>query len=130
MKAILQEKLGGVVSVLCLIHCLGTAVVALLLPALASQLRIEWLEGVLTLAAVLLIGRSLRQQDEKQLPLPVGLFVAALLALLCGVVFGKEIGQQIGLFLLVLTQLAMLRGRREVSCACPHPDATTALGRP
>jgi hypothetical protein len=52
----LKERLVGLLPLLCLIHCVGTAVLASLMPAAALWMENEWLEGGLSALSALLIG--------------------------------------------------------------------------
>ncbi len=116
----LRARIAALLPVLCLIHCIATALFAAALPAAALWLHSEWLEAAMTALSMLVIGAPLlRRRDRDPEGLSLALFAAAVALSGLGWLYGQEPPRHLGLLLFVATQLVWLRSRRErPSCAC------------
>lgn len=118
-----KGRIVGLLPLLCLIHCVGTAILASLMPAAALLLHNEWLEGLLSLFSVLLIGTLVLRGRS----LADGLSILFGVTVLLGGVgwIGHFSWLRHGsLLLLVGVQLLWLRQRRlqhrHLHAAAPH----------
>lgn len=121
----LKEKLLGLLPTLCLIHCVGTAVLGSLMPAVALWMHSPWLEGGLSLLSVLLIG-ALVLRRRAGFDLLTGLFLATVVVGAAGWLLRVDMLRHGFLLLLVGVQLMWLRQRRAQHS---HDDARGHAGR-
>jgi len=104
-----KERLISLLPMLCLVHCVGTAVLASAMPAAALWMRSEWLEGLLSLLSALLTGAMvLRRRPSAGIIAPFG---ATLLLGISGWVWDLSWLRHGSLLLLVGVQLLLLRQR-------------------
>jgi len=124
----LRARIAALLPVLCLIHCIATALFAAALPAAALWLRSEWLEAALTALSVIVIGIPLlRRRDRDPEGLSLALFSAAVALSGLGWLYEQDPPRHLGLLLFVATQLVWLRSRRaHSSCACATPAPALA----
>ncbi len=122
----LRSHVAAFLPVLCLIHCIATALFAAVLPAFALWLQSEWIEAALTLISLLLIGGPLvrRSPDHDREGLSLALFAAGVALIGLGWLYGQEPPRHLGLLMLVATQLVFWRSRRtQRACDCTSsPD--------
>lgn len=127
----LRTRLAGVLPVLCLIHCIGTALFAAAMPAAALWMRSEWLEGGLTVLSAVLIGGPVLRRDRDTDPegLSLALFLAAVVLSALGWLYGQESPRHIGLMMFVATQIVWMRSRRgrAAACECAHHTPSVVL---
>lgn len=134
----LRERIVGILPLLCLIHCVGTAIVAVAMPAAALWMRNEWLEGGLTALSAILIGslvlrrRPAGDGDDVSDPInpSVALYIAAVVLAAIGWLYDADWLRHGSLLLLVATQLVWLRarGRRPLqTCECAHDAGPAAV---
>jgi hypothetical protein len=120
----LRLRVAALLPVLCLIHCIVTALLAAALPAAALWLHSEWLEGTLTLLSALATGMPLlrRWGEHDRQGLSLALFLAAVTLSGVGWIYDQEPPRLLGLLLFIATQLAWWRSRRrQAACACATP---------
>ncbi|HND10383.1 MAG TPA: hypothetical protein PLY80_08090 [Pseudomonadota bacterium] len=123
-------KLLSAVPALCFIHCVGTVLLALALPAAASLWTAgEWLEGPLWLLSIGVVGTLLYRR--RQLRGVTGALLS--LSLLLGLVgFGldSELARRISLLGLVALQLLSWQRRQKLAlvpvCPCAHHQRLAA----
>lgn len=141
-----KERLLGFLPMLCLVHCVGTGVLAVLMPGAALWMNSDWLEGLLSILSALLIGTlvlrpvpggaarwaTAESAHRKGVYWMRGLFAITILLGLCGWGFKVHFLRHGSLLLLIVVQLLWLRERRTVhrqgayhpqghehaSCAC------------
>ncbi len=126
----LRTRLVGLLPVLCLIHCVGTALFAAAMPAAALWMRNEWLEGGLTLLSAVLIGLqvSRRSPDTDPAGVSLAIYLSAVVMSGLGWIYGQEWPRHIGLLLFVGAQLFWLRSRRaRPACDCVNHRHSVAL---
>lgn len=117
----LRSRLVSLLPVLCLIHCVGTALFAAAMPAAALWMRNEWLEGSLTLLSAILIGVQVlrRSPDRDPAGASLAIYLSAVGLSALGWLYGQEWPRHIGLLLFVAAQLTWLRSRRtRPACDC------------
>jgi hypothetical protein len=107
----LKDRLVGILPALCLVHCVGTALVGALMPAAALWLHSPWLEGTLSLLSALLIG-ALVLRRRAGFDLLTGLYAATVAVGLVGWVARIDLLRHGSLLFLVGVQLMWLRQRR------------------
>jgi hypothetical protein len=125
-----RSRLASLLPVLCLIHCIGTALFAAAMPAAALWMRNEWLEGGLTLLSAVLIGAQVlrRNPDSDPAGASLAIYLSAVVMSALGWLYGQEWPRHIGLLLLVAAQLFWLRSRRtRPSCDCVDHGHGVAL---
>jgi hypothetical protein len=106
-----KERLIGLLPMICLVHCAGTALLAAVLPAAALWMHNEWLEGLLSLLSALLIG-TLVLRRRKAVDLIAVLFGATLALGLVGWIWDLSWLRHGSLLLLVGVQVLFMRERR------------------
>ena len=107
----LKERLIGLLPTLCLIHCIGTAIIGSVMPAAALWMHNPWLEGVLSLLSGLLIGFLILRR-RAGFDLLTGLFLGSVGIGLIGWIAHLDFLRHGSLLLLVGVQLLWLRQRR------------------
>jgi hypothetical protein len=115
--------LGFWLSLLCLVHCLGMALLVPLLPALALVAENEALEWALLALSATLAGRSCWRRGGARLYL----WAAATGLGLAGLIFDGERLLQIAFALLAAVQLGQVVRR---ACRCQAPGCPTCGGGP
>src|SRR5262249_48080737 len=106
-----KERLIGLLPTLCLVHCIGTAIIGAVMPATTLWMHNPWLEGGLSLLSVGLIG-TLILRGRAGLDLLTGLFLGTVAVGVVGWVAHIDFLRHGGLLLLVGVQLLWLRQRR------------------
>lgn len=117
-------KLLSAVPALCFIHCVGTVLLALALPAAASLWTAgEWLEGPLWLVSMTIVGTMLYRRQQLR-SVPWALWMLSLLIGLAGFGLDSELSRRISLLGLVAIQLLSWQRRPKLAmapvCGCPH----------
>lgn len=116
-----KSRLAALLPLLCMIHCVGTAVLATTLPAAALWLHSAWLEAGLALVSVVVIGLFVLRRPQLADGL-TGLFLAAVALGVIGWAGGIEWARHGSLLMLIGVQALWLRERRRVvaaaDCAC------------
>ncbi len=118
------SRLLAAVPALCFIHCVGTVLLALLLPAAASLWSTgEWLEAPLWMLSLVVVGMTLyRRQQVRDVPGVV--FSLGLVVGLLGFVADLEFARRVSLLGLVVVQvLSWQRAPRLAvakACGCPQ----------
>jgi hypothetical protein len=107
----LREKFLGLLPTLCLIHCIGTAILGSLMPAVALWMHSPWLEAGLSLLSVLLIGVLILRR-RVGFDLLTGLFLSTVAVGAAGWILRIDSLRHASLLFLVGVQLLWLRQRR------------------
>ncbi len=117
-------KLLSVVPTLCFIHCVGTVLLALLLPAAASLWSAgEWLEAPLWLVSLAVVGVTLFRRQQARGVIGA-VFAIGLLVGLLGFVVDIESARRASLLGLVLVQALSWQQMPKLAvakaCGCPQ----------
>lgn len=107
----LKEKIVGLLPTLCLIHCIGTALLGSLMPAVALWMHSPWLEGGLSLLSVLMSG-FLVLRRRAGFDLLTKFFLVTVAVGIAGWLLRIDLLRHGSLLLLVGVQLMWLRQRR------------------